>query len=65
MSLSLAIALNVVLDLGLIALLAFVMSSASRLTPARPAVRRTALRSVGAAEHAAPQRHAGALDLAA
>ena len=64
MSLSLAIALNVLLDLGLIALLAYVMSSASRLTPRRPASG-AALRSVAACEQTARQAPVAALDLAA
>ncbi len=65
MSLSLAIALNVLLDLGLIALLAYVMSSASRLTPRRPAAGRAALRSVAGSEQTARQAPVAALDLAA
>jgi len=36
MSLSLAVAINVVADIAIIALLAFVMSRAARLTPTCP-----------------------------
>jgi hypothetical protein len=63
MSIPLAIAVNVLLDLGVIALLAYATSSASRLTPHRPAAGAT-LHDLAAHERA-PQGPVAVLELAA
>ncbi len=52
MSISLAVALNVALDLGIIAALTYVMSSASRLTPADPATAGAQVRGLKVREQA-------------
>ncbi len=46
MSLSLAIAMNLILAVSLLGALAYSMSRAARLTPHRPAARRPALRGL-------------------
>ncbi|HME02349.1 MAG TPA: hypothetical protein VKG38_04890 [Solirubrobacteraceae bacterium] len=64
MSTPLAIALNVLLDLGVIAALAYATSSASRLTPHRSAADATTPHALPARRRA-QQGPATSLDLAA
>ncbi|MGO8904532.1 MAG: hypothetical protein ACLQMH_02770 [Solirubrobacteraceae bacterium] len=64
MAIPLAIALNVLLDLGVIAALAYATSSASRLTPHRPAAGRATLHALPAHQRA-QQGPATSPDLAA
>ena len=55
MTSTIGIILNVLLDIALLGLLAFVMSRAAKLTPHRPRVREPALSAF--AHAAAPQHH--------
>jgi len=64
MTIPLAIALNVLLDLGVIAALAYATSSASRLTPHRPAADDATPHAL-AVHQRAQQGPATSLDLAA
>lgn len=65
MSLSLALAANAVLELGLLGGLAYVLSRPARLAPHQPASARPSLAAVAGGGQRAPQPDASRLDLAA